>query len=332
MKKLLVICGPTAIGKTSLALQLGNNLGGEIVSADSRQVYKELDIGTGKDLPKNSKLQGSNLKLEIGNWDLGFYLIQGIKVWGYDLVEPTEEFSVAQYLKFAREIIKDIWHRGKLPIVVGGTGLYIRAVVDGIETASIPKNKKLRSRFEGKSAKELFEILAGVDPIRAASMNRSDKKNPRRLVRAIEIASAKEDYLPDDGEVADFTRGVGADDVLFIGLAASSKKINERIKKRVNKRVGQGIEKEVEELTKKGVSWDSQAMSSLGYRQWKGYVEGKKKKDEVILEWIREEKKYAKRQLSWFKKDKRINWFDVDKEGWRNKLEDLVKKWHNQKD
>ena len=196
MKKLLVICGPTATGKTRLALHLGKKLNAELVSADSRQVYKWMNIGTGKDLPKDSRFKIQDSRSG------GYYLVGGVKIWGYDLVEPTEEFSVGKYVKIARKIIKDIWKSrqklthsggqgGKLPILVGGTGLYIKGVVDGIPTAAISKSKALRKTLEGKKSDELFELLAQLDPVRAASMNASDRKNPRRLIRAIEVASAK---------------------------------------------------------------------------------------------------------------------------------------------
>ena len=173
MQKLLVICGPTSVGKTSLAIRLAKKFNGEIVSADSRQVYKKMDIGTGKDLPANSKLQTLNSKL-------GFYLIQSIKLWGYDLVEANEEFNVSEYLNIAKTVITDIQKRGKLPILVGGSGFYIKGVIDGIPTVNIPANKELRNKLESMTAPDLFEKLAELSAERAGSMNSSDKKNPRR--------------------------------------------------------------------------------------------------------------------------------------------------------
>ena len=132
MKKLLVICGPTASGKTSLAIYLAKVSVGEIISADSRQVYKRMDIGTGKDLPVNFNnevdysFQTPNIKLE--KQDIGFYEIEGVKIWGYDLVDPNKEFSVSQYIKIANKVIENIWDQKKLPILAGGTGIYIKVV------------------------------------------------------------------------------------------------------------------------------------------------------------------------------------------------------------
>jgi tRNA dimethylallyltransferase len=192
-KKLLVICGPTAVGKTSLALSLAKKFNGELVSADSRQVYKKLDIGTGKDLPINIKYQISNIK-----WNghaVYFYEIGETRLWGYDLIYPTEEFSVGQYIEIVRRIIEDIWERNKLPILVGGTGFYIKGVVDGIATASIPKNLELRKSLKEESVKSLFEILTRTNSVKAKLLNVSDRNNPRRLIRAIELSEHKDEHV-----------------------------------------------------------------------------------------------------------------------------------------
>ena len=336
MKKLLVICGPTATGKTSLALHLAKVLKGELVSADSRQVYKGLDIGTGKNLPKDSKLKtprprqakpgtvwnlakrgGQNSKLG------GYYNIKGVKIWGYDLVEPTKDFSVGQYVKYADVIIGDIRERKKLPILVGGTGLYIKGVVNGIPTASIPKNQGLRKSLKGKDAPLLFEMLATLDPTKAASMNISDKKNPRRLVRAIEIADSgiRKSKKLDKGQ-----KNLNA---RFVGLTAPRKYLFGLIHKRVDARVKAGQEKEIEKLISAGVSWNSQAMSASGYKQWRLYFEGKVSRKAAVKKWKTDEKNYAKRQLAWFKHEKRVLWFDITKSDYQKSVEKLVKKWYS---
>ena len=323
MKKLLVISGPTVTGKTGLALHLAKVLEGELVSADSRQVYRKMDIGTGKDLPAGSKLKRRNQNLS------GYYLSGGVKIWGYDLVSPKKEFSVGQYLKVAAKIIENILKRGRLPILVGGTGLYIKGVVDGIPTASIPKNENLRKSLDAKKADELFEILAQLAPIRAASMNVSDRKNPRRLIRAVEVAQWR---LKSGPRRKYKKQDLGKEfDSLFIGLTASQTALAQKIRKRIKKRMRQGIEEEIKKLLKSGVSWKAQSMNSLGYRQWRGYFEKKKTKNEVINEWEKQEMKLAKRQITWFKKDSRINWFDITKPGWQEKVEKLVKSWYSSK-
>ncbi len=340
MNKLLVICGPTATGKTKLAFHLaktltsdkkGSGSKGELVSADSRQIYKDLDIGTGKDIPKNAKF-----KLPVGERGSklgGYYQIGGTKIWGYDLVGPKQEFSVAQYVKFTDEIIEDIWSRNKLPILVGGTGLYIKAIVDGIPTISIPKNRRLRKSLQRMKRTELFEMLAKIGPMKAASMNYSDKRNPRRLVRAIEVAQWKlKNKLEKDDSRKKFS-------TLIIGLKAKKRTLSERINRRVEARVKMGLEKEIEELFKKGVTWEHQSMDSLGYKQWKSYFEKhsareapalKRKKDrgEVMKKWEKEEKKYSKKQMTWLRRDKRIKWFDIASSEWQKSVVKLAKEWY----
>lgn len=300
--KLLVICGQTGTGKTSLAIYLARKFNGELISADSRQVYKGLDIGTGKDTNEIKKSK--------------------IRIWGYDLVEPKKNFSVGNYIRFAQKAIYNIQKGGKLPILAGGTGLFIKAVIDGIPTAFVPRNLKLRKNLEEKDTNELFELLAQLDPIKAGSMNRSDKLNPRRLIRGIEVASWGLERK---------TRRLFKKpkyNILEIGLQTSLGNLSKKIEKRVDKRINTGIEREIRKLISSGISWDSQSMTSLGYRQWRDFFEGRITKTEVINNWKKEELRYAKRQLTWFKKDIRIHWFDSSKKNYIEGVEKLVKKWY----
>jgi tRNA dimethylallyltransferase len=328
MEKLLVICGLTATGKTKLALHLSKLFNGEVVSADSRQVYKRLDIGTGKEIPENFKFQTSNLKFE--DFEVGYYTDGEIRIWGYDLVSPKGDFSVSHFLKAAKIIITDISSRNKLPIIVGGTGLYIKAVVDGIPSINIPRNVFLRNTLSGKNAKELFEILAALDPVKAASMNASDKNNPRRLVRAIEIS---ENNLKRNAPGISINRFIDTNETktntLFIGLMASKDGLNDLIEKRVKARINAGIEEEIRQLLSSGVNWHMQSMQSLGYKEWREFLSGSVTKEEVINKWLVNEKNYAKHQIVWFKKDKRVNWYDISKQNWLPDIEKLVEKWHN---
>lgn len=303
INKLLVICGQTGTGKTSLAIYLAKKLNGELISADSRQVYKGLNIGTGKDIEEIKKSK--------------------IKIWGYDLVDPKKNFSVGNYIRFAERVIADIQKRGKLPILVGGTGLFIKGVIDGIPTAFVPRNLKLRKNLEEKTTDELFEILAQMDPIKAGSLNRSDRLNPRRLIRGIEVAVwSLEKKTPRLFKKPKY-------DLLEIGLQASQDNLSKKIEKRVAKRIKAGVEGEIKKLISSGISWDSQSMTSLGYRQWRDYFEGKITKDKVIDNWKKEELGYAKRQLTWFKKDTRINWFDSAKTDFIKNVEELARKWYS---
>ncbi len=284
MHKLLIICGPTATGKTALAARLAKKFNGELVSADSRQVYKFMDIGTGKDWP------------------------EGIKIWGYDLVNPDGEFSVSEFVKFAEKKINNIYKRGKLPILVGGTGFYIKAIVDDLDRIHIPRNLKLRKELLNKTARELYALLLEKFPKEATKLNASDKANPRRLTRLLEVLNT--DILPHKTGKPRF------DDVLWLGLMASKDELAMRIENRVENRARNGMQAEVQSLIKKGYT-DALA-KTIGYKDWPD-----------LDKWKTEEVKYAKRQMTWFKKEPRINWFDVSNSNFEQRIEKLVKKWHN---
>ena len=281
--KLLVICGPTATGKTQLVLQLAKKLDGILVSADSRQVYKYMDIGTGKDV-KN--------------------------ILGYNLVNPNEESSVSQYSRFASQKIQEIQGKNKLPILVGGTGLYIKAVIDNIATINVAPDKNLREKLHNKTIDELYEILVKINSEKAKLMNESDRKNSRRLVRAIEIVNSNLKNVADKPEY----------DVLMIGLMADKKDLKERIEKRVEERIRMGFEKEVDFLKENGF-WNGAPQKTLGYKDWPD-----------IEKWKTEEFKYAKRQMTWFKKEKRINWFDIASKAYEKEVEKLAQRWYAQAD
>ena len=321
MNKLLAVCGPTASGKTALGIKLAKKFSsrgrpasgwkGEIISADSRQVYKGMDIATGKDI--------SNGKWIIDNGKNGYWEIEGIPVWLLDVVKPNQAFSVAQYVDLAEKVIENIWQRNKLPIIVGGTGFYIKGLIDGIETLGVPPDWKLRRRLEKLSVQKLFEMLARLDPGKTALMNASDRKNPRRLVRAIEIANA---------ETQKSAKTQKKIDTLFIGLKALYKELYQRIDKRVNKQVEMGAEQEVKNLLTQGYSWNLPALSGIGYRQWRPYFEKRASLEEVVQRWKYDEHAYARRQMSWFRRDKRIRWFDIAKPGFEKKVEKLVNDWY----
>lgn len=286
MSKLLIICGPTATGKTALAVKLAKKFNGELISADSRQVYKGMDIGTGKD----------------------YESLEGIPIWMYDVVAPNEEFSVSHFAILARKAVADIVKRKKLAIVIGGTGLYIKALTDPFETVDVPPDKILREKLAHASVGEIQDMIS---PDILGVMNQSDMQNPRRLIRKIEIEKAGKSKI----------KRVGYN-TLSIGLTATMSFLYKRIDKRVNERVEKGARMEVERLRKQ-YSWDVPAMSALGYRQWR-------EPEGAIERWKLDEHAYARRQMTWFKKQPGIVWFDITDSRLVSKVAEAVRAWYTE--
>lgn len=292
-RKVIVIIGPTATGKSGLAIELAKKFNGEIISADSRQVYKGLNIGTGKITKRE---------------------MQGVPHYLLDVASPKRRFTVAQYKKLAEKILPYMVVRNKLPIIVGGTGFYIQALVDNITIPEVPTNLKLRKEIEKKSTEELFKILKKLEPKRAENI---DSKNPRRLIRAIEIAK----HL---GKVPPYTLNPSGYTPLFIGLDLPDKKLKEKIKKRLEERIKKGIISEAKRLHKNGLSFKRMRELGLEYKFLADFLEDKIDKEEMkkLLEtaiW-----QYAKRQRTWFKRDRRILWF---RPGEQKKIEKEVEKF-----
>ncbi len=313
MNKLVVICGPTATGKTTLAIKLAKDFNGEIVSADSRQVYKGMDIGTGKDI--------ENGKWKMENGEKGHWEIAGIPVWLYDVVEPDQEFSVAQYVELAWKVIEDIWQRGKLPFLVGGTGFYIKSVMEGIENLGISRDEKLRENLEKLTVEQLQKILEKTCPERLREMNHSDQNNPRRLIRAIEIASQ---YQISNIKYQKYKAIIKNFKTLFVGLTVPKKVLYERIDHRVKQMIQAGLENEIKNLLKQGCSWDLPAMSGIGYAQWQPHFEKKANLSEVIQKIKLATHAFARRQLTWFGAQKRIIWFDISARDCYDKVKQAV--------
>ncbi|MEK9183492.1 MAG: tRNA (adenosine(37)-N6)-dimethylallyltransferase MiaA [Patescibacteria group bacterium] len=277
--KVLVIVGPTASGKSALAVKLAKRFKGEIISADSRQVYRGMNIGTGKITKK-----------EMG----------GVPHHLLNVASPKNTFTVAKYKKLAEQAIKKILKRDKLPIIVGGTGFYIQSIVDNVFLPEVPPNKKLRENLEKKSTAELFKILKKYDPKRAKTI---DANNPRRLVRAIEIAKSL-------GQVPSLNKKDSLYEFLQIGIRVDLKKLEGKIEKRLLARIKRGMVAEVKKLKNSGLSWQKLDSFGLEYRYIARYLQGQLSKPEMIQQLKTAILKYAKRQMTWFKKDKRIVWIE----------------------
>jgi len=289
LPKVLVILGQTASGKSDLAVRLAKKFNGEIISADSRQVYKGLNIGTGKITKRE---------------------MRGVPHHLLDIVNPKKQFSVSDYKIYTTRTIVQIAHKGKLPIICGGTGLYIAAALGEINIPEVPPNLKLRKKLEKKSVRDLFQILKKLDPERARSI---DNKNPRRLVRAIEIAKVL-------GKTPKLESRSKNYEVCKIGIKIPEDQLKKRINKRIEKWFKQGLIKEVQNLHKEGLTWKRMLQIGLEYKLVAQFLQNKITRDQMIKRMQIETYQYAKRQRLWFKKDREIIWIEPN----LKKIEKLV--------
>ena len=280
--KVVVILGQTATGKSDLAVKIAKKVGGEVISADSRQVYRGLNLGTGKITKKE---------------------MCGVPHFLLDVANAKKKFTVAQYKKLADKKIKEIISRGKIPIICGGTGFYIDAVVNGIIFPEVPPNNKLRKILDKKTASQLFEILKKLDKVRAKNI---DSKNKVRLIRAIEITKAL-------GKVPKISVSKPEYNFLKIGLYLPSEILKRKIEKRLLIRIKFGMLKEIKNLHKNGLSWKRMEELGLEYRYVAFYLQNKITKEKMLKKLNSEICKYAKRQMTYFKRDKEIKWFDASK-------------------
>ncbi len=299
MKKILVILGPTSSGKSDIAIKLAKKFNGEIISADSRQLYRGMDIGTGKIPVTHNTKHGTFSK--------------GVKHYMIDIISPRTDYNVAKFKKKAEKIIKDILNRGKLPIICGGTGFWIKAIVDDVNFPEVKPDWKLRSKLEKYSVEKLFAMLKKMDPARAKII---DRKNKVRLIRAIEICKAI-GKVPAFAGILSVVEGSRLNTVyqfLQIGIKLSQEKLHASIKKRLEQRFKQGMITEVKKLRTQGLSWKKIQSFGLGYFWIPQYLQKNLPREELFEKIYLAEKNYAKRQMTWFKRDKRIKWLESYKE------------------
>ena len=291
--KIIVILGPTASGKTGLSIKLAKKFHGEIISADSRQLYKGMDIGTGKVTKKEMA-------------KIPHYLL--------DVANPKKQFTVAQYKRLAERAIKKIIANKKIPIICGGTGFYIQTITDNIAIPEVKPDTKLRAELEKKSTKELFNQLKKLDPRRTKNI---DGNNRRRLIRALEI-------IIKSGKKVPLLKSEPKYETLFIGVRRKTKELKELIKIRLLRRLKQGMVKEVINLKKSGLSWKRLEDFGLEYRYVAYYLQNKLSYNEMVAKLQKETEHYAKRQMTWFSKNKKIHWVKNQKQS-----EKLVKEFLN---
>jgi len=285
--RLVTVIGPTAVGKTALSLELAQQLDGEIVSADSRQIYRGMDIGTAKATPAEQARAPHHL---------------------LDVVPPDGELTLAHFRQLADEAIRSIWARDRAPLLVGGTGQWVWALLEGWTVPEVPPNRALRQALAARAASEghhaLHLELAAVDPVAAAQI---DARNVRRVIRALEvhhvtgkpISALQRKDPPDYG-------------VFIIGLTMPREMLYERIDRRVDGMIAAGLVDEVRELLRQGYDEQLPSMSGLGYRQIAQYLCGECSLDEATALIKRDTRRFVRQQYNWFRpRDVRINWYDV---------------------
>ena len=285
--KLITLIGPTAVGKTDIALRLAQEFDGEIVSADSRQIYRGMDIATAKPTREEQARVRHNL---------------------IDVVNPDEEFTLADYQSRAYAAIADIFARGKQPLLVGGTGLYVRAVVEGLNIPRVPPNRARRQELEREPAAELHARLMQVDPIAAESIL---PNNTRRIIRALEVIEAT--GIPISQQQ---TREPPPFPIIQIGLTLPREQLYQRVDARIERMLEQGLVDEVRGLVRRyaprGYAFDLPAMSGLGYGEMGRYARGEISLEEAIRLLKSNTRKFIRHQSNWFRlNDPRIHWFDL---------------------
>jgi tRNA dimethylallyltransferase len=269
--ELIVICGPTATGKSDYAVKLAKEINGEVISADSRQIYRGMDIGSGKITPKE---------------------MQGIPHHGLDIRNPDQDFSVVEFQEYAHGVIADIISRGKVPILCGGTGFFIDAVIYDRQFPSVPPNENLRKALSTKMPEELFTTLQSMDPEYAKII---DQHNPHRLIRAIEVATVL-------GSVPPLETPESRYDAEIIYIDKPDHELRERIEKRLVMRLEQGMVDEVQNLHDHSVSWERLESFGLEYRYIAEFLQDKITYEQMVEEIKNKSWQYVKRQRTWFKK------------------------------
>jgi tRNA dimethylallyltransferase len=293
-KKIVVVLGPTASGKTSWSKKLAQEFDGEIVSADSRKVYKYMNVGTAT--PEGEQ----DWFLAPQSYPQRCLLVEDLPHYLVNWIDPKSDFNLAKFQKLAKKYIELVHQKNKTPFLVGGSGLYIQSVVDNYNIPGVPPQENLRNTLAEFSCQEVLELLKKVDPESAENINENNK---RRLIRAFEVSvstSQPFSQLKDSNEQIYNT--------LQIGIKRDREELYERINQRVETMFERGLEDEVNNLREQGYDWSLSSMDSIGYQEFKGYFEGEKNLRQVKEDIKTNTRNFAKRQITWFRRDGRINW------------------------
>ncbi|MBM7659275.1 tRNA dimethylallyltransferase [Bacillus mesophilus] len=300
MEKVVVIIGPTAVGKTKLSIEVAKRFNGEIISGDSMQIYRSMDIGTAKITPEE---------------------MEGIPHHLIDIKDPTEPYSTAEFQTDVRKLIQEITARGKLPIIVGGTGLYIQSVIHNYHFSEKGSDEAVRKQLETELAEKgidvLMERLQQIDPISAESIH---PNNHRRVIRALEVyittGKTMSDYMDEQEEELLY-------DLALIGLTLDREILYHRINQRVDLMVEEGLEEEVRKLHDLGIK-DVQSIQAIGYKELYQYLDGLISFQDAIELLKRNSRRYAKRQLTWFRNKMDVKWFDMTEGDYEKKFIEII--------
>lgn len=306
---LVIVAGPTAVGKTSISIDVAKKINGEIISADSMQIYKYMDIGT-------AKISKSEM--------------EGIKHYLIDEINPDEIFTVSDFQNKANQYISIIMEQNKVPIVVGGTGLYINSLIYDINFTKANSNWDLRDKYVEKAKKygnqSIYDELKRID---IESANRIHINDTKRIIRALEIYY--ETGKPMSYFYKDFRKENDKYNIIFIGITMDRGKLYERINNRVDAMIQQGLIEEVQKLLEMGYNEDLVSMQGLGYKEIIQYLKGNNTLNEVIEVLKRNSRRFAKRQLTWFRRDEKIKWIDTDNFDNRDDLIQYIIKYLEEK-
>ena len=302
-RKIIVIAGPTACGKTEYAIRVAENTGGEIVSCDSMQIYKYMSIGSAK--PTEEELSRA-------------------KHWLVDKIDPREDFSVARYRDMAKDAINDILSRGKTPIIAGGTGLYLNSLLYDMDFSEADRDLELRQTLMDEAdlfgPEYVYKKLEAIDPVKASKIH---PNNLKKVIRALEGASNGKGIA----EFSELTARTGDYDVLLIGLTRDREELYDRINRRVDIMVEQGLFGEVEELLEMGLQEEDISMKGIGYKEVIAYYDGQMTEDEAIDKIKQNTRHLAKRQLTWFRRYEDMHWINITElgdEGAMKEIMDLI--------
>ncbi len=284
---MISILGPTAVGKSKLAVEIAKKINGEIISADSMQVYRGMDIGTAKPTLKECQ-------------EIPHHLI--------DIRNPDEEWTVSDFVEQTNKLTSEIEKRSKTPIIVGGTGLYLWALLEGYSFPMAPADKEIRGKLEKLPLSTLYAQLTTIDPEAAKKIHPNDKK---RIIRALEVYELTGEPISKLQENRTQNTEHRTQDTILIGLILPREELHLRINKRVDQMIAEGLIDEVKGLLAKGYSKDLPSFQALGYKEAVNYLDGKWSKEEMITELKKRTRNFAKRQMTWFKRFKNVKWFEA---------------------